>query len=53
MVMQGATAGEKPCLFATDSTFKDRVKTGVFGGDLEEQFKDLKSEQVRSSSTST
>ena len=24
MVMQGATAGEKPCLFATDSTFKDR-----------------------------
>ena len=46
MVMQGATAGEKPCLFATDSTFKDRVKNGIFGGDLEEKFKDLKSEQV-------
>jgi carboxyl-terminal processing protease len=46
LVMQGATAGEKPCLFATDSTFKDRVKTGVFGGDLEEQFKDLKAEKV-------
>jgi C-terminal peptidase prc len=46
MVMQGATAGEKPCLFATDSTFKDRVKTGILAGDLETQFKDLKSEQV-------
>jgi carboxyl-terminal processing protease len=46
MVMQGATAGEKPCLFATDSTFKDRVKNGLFGADLEEKFKDLKSEQV-------
>jgi carboxyl-terminal processing protease len=46
MVMQGATAGEKPCLFATDSTFKDRLKNAVFGGDLEEQFKGLKSEQV-------
>jgi carboxyl-terminal processing protease len=46
LVMQGATSGEKPCLFATDSTFKDRVKSAVFGGDLEAQFKDLKSEQV-------
>src|SRR5262249_47870784 len=46
MVMQGATAGEKPCLFATDSTFKDRVKNGLFWADLEEKFKDLKSEQV-------
>jgi carboxyl-terminal processing protease len=46
MVMQGATAGEKPCLFATDSTFKDRAKDGIFGGDLEEKFKDLKAEQV-------
>src|SRR5438105_1759070 len=46
MVMQGASAGEKPCLFATDSTFKDRVKTGILAGDLEAQFKDLKSEQV-------
>jgi carboxyl-terminal processing protease len=46
MVMQGATAGEKPCLFATDSTFKDRVKTGILAGDLEAGFKDLKSEQV-------
>ena len=46
LVMQGATAGEKPCLFATDSTFKDRQKNGIFGGDLEEKFKDLKSEQV-------
>ena len=46
MVMQGATAGEKPCLFATDSTFKDRVKDGIHAGDLETSFKDLKSEQV-------
>lgn len=46
MVMQGATAGEKPCLFATDSTFKDRLKNGVFGADLEEKFKGLKSEHV-------
>jgi C-terminal peptidase prc len=46
MVMQGATAGDKPCLFATDSTFKDRVKNGVFGADLEQPFKELKSEQV-------
>jgi len=46
MVMQGATAGEKPCLFAADSTFKDRLKNGLFGADLEEKFKDLKSEQV-------
>jgi carboxyl-terminal processing protease len=46
LVMQGATAGEKPCLFATDSTFKERAKNGIFGGDLEEKFKDLKAEQV-------
>lgn len=46
MVMQGATAGEKTCLFATDSTFKDRVKDSIFGGDLEKELKDLKSEQV-------
>jgi carboxyl-terminal processing protease len=46
MVMQGATAAEKPVLFATDSTFKDRIKNGIAGGDLEEQFKGLKSEQV-------
>jgi len=46
MVMQGATAAEKPILFATDSTFKDRIKNGISGGDLEEQFKGLKSEQV-------
>lgn len=46
MVMQGASAGEKACLFATDSTFKDRIKDGLFGGDLEELFKDLKSEHV-------
>ena len=46
MVMQGATAGEKTCLFATDSTFKDRAKDSIFGADLEKEFKDLKSEQV-------
>jgi C-terminal peptidase prc len=46
LVMQGATAGEKPCLFATDSTFKDRQKNGISGGDIETVFKDLKSEQV-------
>lgn len=46
LVMQGATAGEKPALFATDSTFKDRVKDAIFAGDLEAQLKGLKSEQV-------
>src|SRR5262249_23735769 len=46
LVMQGATAGEKPCLFATDSTFKDRQKNAILGGDIEAQFKGLKSEQV-------
>src|SRR5262245_52228973 len=44
--MQGATATDKPVLFATDSTFKDRVKNGLFGADVEEKFKGLKSEQV-------
>jgi carboxyl-terminal processing protease len=46
LVMQGSTAGEKPCLFATDSTFKDRVKNGLMAGDMEPQLKGLKSEQV-------
>src|SRR5947209_10191817 len=46
MVMQGATSGEKACLFATDSTFKDRAKNALFAGDLEERFKGLKSDQV-------
>ena len=46
LVMQGSTAGEKPCLFATDSTFKDRVKNAISGGDFEARFKGLKSEQV-------
>ena len=45
-VMQGATSGEKPCLFATDSTFKDRVKDAIFAADIEAQLKDLKSGQV-------
>jgi carboxyl-terminal processing protease len=46
MVMQGATAGDKPCLFAEDTTFKERLKTGISGGDIEDKFKGLKSEQV-------
>jgi carboxyl-terminal processing protease len=46
LVMQGATSGEKPCVFATDSTFKDRAKNGLFAGDLEPELKGLKSEQV-------
>ncbi len=45
LVMQGATAGEKPCLFATDSTFKDRVKNAIFASEIETQVKALKSEQ--------
>lgn len=45
LVMQGGTAGEKPCLFATDSTFKDRTKNAIFASEIEEKLKNLKSEQ--------
>ena len=45
-VMQGATAGEKPCLFAADSTFKNRAKDGVFATEIEDQVKGLKPEQA-------
>ncbi|WP_020472111.1 S41 family peptidase [Zavarzinella formosa] len=45
LVMQGATSGEKPCLFATDSTFKDRTKNAIFASEIEEKVKGLKSEQ--------
>jgi C-terminal peptidase prc len=44
--MQGATAGEKPVLFAADSTFKNRAKDGVFATEIEEQVKGLKPEQA-------
>ena len=45
LVMQGATSGEKPCLFATDSTFKDRTKNALFASEIEVAVKGLKSEQ--------
>jgi carboxyl-terminal processing protease len=46
LVMQGASATEKPCLFATDSTFKDRTKNAVFASEIEKELQGLKSEQV-------
>ena len=36
----------KARLFATDSTFTDRVKTEILAGDIETAIKDLKSEKV-------
>jgi len=46
LVMQGASSGDKPVVFAEDTTFKDRLKTGISPADLEEPLKGLKSEQV-------
>lgn len=45
-VMQGATAGEKACVFTTDSTFKDRTKDALFATEIEEKMKGLKAEHV-------
>lgn len=38
LFMQGAPKGERPCYFATDSTFKDRAKNAVLGAEIEQAF---------------
>lgn len=43
---RGASAGDRTCLFAADTTFKERAKTGVLGGDLEVELKAAKSQRV-------
>jgi carboxyl-terminal processing protease len=43
---RGASAGDRTCLFASDTTFKERAKTGVMGSDLEPELKAAKSQRV-------
>lgn len=46
MVGQGAAAGDRACVFTSDSTFNDRSKTALFGGDIEAALKEFKSEKL-------
>src|SRR5713226_8313331 len=39
---QGAPLGERTCYFATDSTFKDRLKNSVTAGDIQQELDKLK-----------
>lgn len=43
---RGASAGDRTCLFAADTTFKERAKTGVLGSDLEADLKAAKSQRL-------
>ena len=43
---QGASVSERTCLFATDSTFKDRAKDSITAADLEPELKSLKAKEV-------
>lgn len=43
---RGASVGDRTCLFASDTTFKERAKTGVMGSDLEPELKAAKSQRV-------
>jgi C-terminal peptidase prc len=43
---RGASSGDHTCLFAADTTFKDRGKTGVIGTDLETELKAAKSQRL-------
>lgn len=45
ILTQGAPLGERAVYFASDSTFKDRAKNAVAGGDLENHLNKLKSER--------
>src|SRR5262249_9088308 len=45
-VGQGASTSERTCLFASDSTFKDRAKDGVTAADIEAEFKNIKAKEV-------
>ncbi|MBY0521782.1 MAG: caspase family protein [Gemmataceae bacterium] len=42
---QGASLGDRICLFGSDSNFKDRAKTAVAAGDIEKELEHLKSER--------
>jgi C-terminal peptidase prc len=42
---QGAPLGDRFCYFATDSTFKDRAKNAVAGGEIEHALEKLKSQK--------
>ncbi len=46
MIGQGASSGERPCFFCTDSTFKDRGKNALSAGAIEDEFKKCKARQV-------
>ncbi len=46
LVMQGTSVGERPVLFAADSTFKDRAKDGLTPADFEEALKGTKVGQM-------
>jgi C-terminal peptidase prc len=39
---EGAPLGERTCYFATDSTFKDRLKNAVAAGDIQQELDKLK-----------
>jgi C-terminal peptidase prc len=43
---QGASVGEKACVFASDSTFKDRGKTAITSTEIREALAKLKSQKV-------
>ena len=43
---RGASAGDRTCLFASDTDFKERAKTGVLGSDLEPDLKAAKTQRV-------
>ena len=43
---QGASTGERTCLFLGDSTFKDRAKDALTSSELEAEFKTVKAKEV-------
>src|SRR5262245_61321197 len=45
LFMQGAPKGERPCYFASDSTFKDRAKNAIAATEIEQAFEKTKSQQ--------
>lgn len=42
---QGAPQGDRTCFFGSDAVFKDRAKTAVSAGELEQEIKALKSQR--------
>jgi len=43
---RGASAGDRTCLFTSESTFKDRAKNSILGSDLETDFKAAKTQKL-------